>query len=240
MAEIEDIYYSTDYSNLNMMNAQSLDLYLASCGWQNCSPRHWFGPAIKRYSMIHVVRRGKGRMRLGGKLYEIHKDQAFYIPPRVEVWYQADDTDPWDYVWFAFEGLKEASCVENAGFSMKEPVRDICCTEEVCAYVHQMMDAHQLSFDNELRRNGLLFLCMSKLVEDYWTVTGLSTGHHFYPGEVYVKAAQEYISSHFHERIKINELADLIGVNRSYLTRNFKAIVGCSSISGLKRRKACS
>ena len=38
----------------------------------------------------------------------------------------------------------------------------------------------------------------------------------------------EYISHHYQEKVKINELADYIGVNRSYLTSSFKKAVGCS------------
>ena len=36
------------------------------------------------------------------------------------------------------------------------------------------------------------------------------------------------VSHHYQEKVKINELADYIGVNRSYLTSSFKKAVGCS------------
>lgn len=38
----------------------------------------------------------------------------------------------------------------------------------------------------------------------------------------------DYIAYHYREKIKINELADYIGVNRSYLTSSFKKAIGCS------------
>ena len=51
---------------------------------------------------------------------------------------------------------------------------------------------------------------------------------HTYPGTVYVKHAMEYIKHHYREKIKINELAEYIGINRSYLTNMFKKTIGCS------------
>ena len=38
----------------------------------------------------------------------------------------------------------------------------------------------------------------------------------------------DYIAYHYREKIKINELAGYIGVNRSYLTSSFKKSIGCS------------
>ena len=44
-----------------------------------------------------------------------------------------------------------------------------------------------------------------------------------------MKHAMDYIAYHYREKIKINELADYIGVNRSYLTSSFKKAIGCST-----------
>lgn len=38
----------------------------------------------------------------------------------------------------------------------------------------------------------------------------------------------EYIKHHYNESVKIGDLADFIGVNRSYLTSSFKKTTGCS------------
>lgn len=43
-----------------------------------------------------------------------------------------------------------------------------------------------------------------------------------------MKHAMDYIAHHYREKIKISELADYIGVNRSYLTSSFKKAIGCS------------
>lgn len=219
---------SAQYSYLNDLQSNSLDLFLAYCGWQACPPLHSYGPADKETCVIHVVKSGKGKLRLNDKVYDIHENQAFFIPAKTQIWYAADAQDPWDYVWIGIDGLKANECIESAGFSAKEPVRDITCVSVIYDYVNQMLEAHQLSYSNELKRNGLLLLCMAALGTDYTRAENTAFTSHYYPGEVYVKCAQDYITCHFHEKIKINALADHIGVNRSYLTKNFKQIVGCS------------
>ena len=91
-----------------------------------------------------------------------------------------------------------------------------------------MLEAHQLTYANELRRNAFLRLVLAELIADYQQMTrGANTVYH-YSGAVYAKHAMEYITNHYNERLKINELADYIGVNRSYLASNFKKTFGCS------------
>lgn len=228
MAYTAEYRASARYSYLNDLQSNSLDMHLAYCGWQACPPSHSFGPDIKTVCVIHVVKSGRGTLHLGDRTFPVHENQAFFIPAKEITYYEADADDPWDYVWVGIDGLKASEFIESAGFSLREPVRDITCGALIYEYVNQMLEARQLSYGNELKRNGLLMLCISALIEDYSSTESAASASHYYPGEVYVKCAQDYIACHFHERIKINELADLIGVNRSYLTKNFKAIVGCS------------
>lgn len=77
------------------------------------------------------------------------------------------------------------------------------------------------------RRNPIRHVECKEQLNQY--LDGILAAHqHSYPGVVYVRHAMEYISHHYQEKVKINELADYIGVNRSYLTSSFKKAVGCS------------
>ena len=71
-------------------------------------------------------------------------------------------------------------------------------------------------------------LFFATLMEDYKKIVPAIVNQHSYPGSVYVKHAMDYIAHHYREKIKISELADYIGVNRSYLTSSFKKAIGCS------------
>lgn len=118
--------------------------------------------------------------------------------------------------------------MQYAGFSRRNPIRHVECKEQLNQYLDGILAAHQLSYTDELKRNGYLMLFFAALIEDYKKTVPATAQQHSYPGVVYVRHAMEYISHHYQEKVKINELADYIGVNRSYLTSSFKKAVGCS------------
>ena len=93
--------------------------------------------------------------------------------------------------------------------------------------IEKILEEFQLSYKCELRRNAYLMLIFSYLVEEYMQeAPGLN--HYSYPGTVYARYAIDYINQHYNEKIKIADLATYIGINRSYLTSNFKKATGYS------------
>lgn len=221
---------SARYRVLEDLQKDSVDLCLTYCGLEYCNPSHRFGPNMRDAHVIHVIREGKGTLEINKKKYELGAGDVFYIPPKVEAWYESDKDDPWCYTWVGFVGMKAEECTSQAGFSLKNPVRKINCVDKVGQYIERMLEAYQLSYSNELKRNGLLHLVMSAFVEDYCqnnAALGVVAPHP-YPGAVYVKHAVEYMTYHYDEKLKINDLADFIGINRSYLTSSFKKHMGCS------------
>lgn len=216
------------YRSLEDLQKDSVELCLTYCGYEECDPGYRFGPNQRKSYVLHFVKSGKGILEIGKKKYNISAGEMFFIPVNQEAWYQADEKDPWTYMWIGFVGYKANECIMNAGFSIKNPVRKVECADEISQYINEMLDAHQLSFVDELKRNGLLMCLFSSLVSDFKKQSPGALLPLPYPGSVYVKHAVEYISQNYNKRIKINELADYIGVNRSYLTSSFKKTVGCS------------
>lgn len=221
---------SARFKCLEDLQKDSVDLCLTYCGWEHCYPSHRFGPNKREAYVLHIISEGKGILEMNRRKYELKKGDAFCIPPGIEAWYEADKEDPWCYMWIGFVGLKAEASINSAGFSMKNPVRTISCIQEANQYIEQMLESHQLSYGNELRRNGLLMLVISALIDDYHKNSsgGGNSIAYAYPGSVYVKHAAEYIAHHYNEKLRIHELAAFIGVNRSYLTSSFKKIKGCS------------
>lgn len=218
------------YKCLEDLQKDSVDLCVTYCGWEYCNPGYRFGPNKREAYVLHIIKRGKGKLEMNKRVYELQAGDAFFIPPGVEAWYEADREDPWCYMWVGFVGIKADECMSGAGFSQRSPVRKVHCVKEVGGYIDQMLEAHQLTYGDELKRNAMLFLCFSVLMDDYrqnFAGGGISANHP-YPGSVYVKHAMEYIKHHYNESVKIGDLADFIGVNRSYLTSSFKKTTGCS------------
>ena len=56
------------------------------------------------------------------------------------------------------------------------------CEKELNTYIDGILEAHQLSYTDELKRNGYLMLFFATLMEDYKkTVPGMAN-QHSYPG----------------------------------------------------------
>lgn len=221
---------SEKYECLEDLQKNSLDLYLTYCGWEHCAPSHRFGPNRRSFFLLHIVWQGTGTLEIDGKKYSLQKRDAFFIPPGAEAWYEADEKDPWCYMWFAFSGLMADKCAARAGFSLKNPVRRIECLQEMRSFIDQMLEARELSFADELKRKGLLMMALSALIQDYskTSAAGKIGEVHSEAVSVYVEHAMEYMMRHYSEPVKIGELADYIGINRSYLASSFRRIVGVS------------
>ncbi len=219
---------SARYRCLEDLQKESVELCLTYCGSEHCKPLHRFGPNKRSSYVLHIVKDGKGTLEISNKIYNLKKGDAFLIFPGTEAWYEADFNDPWVYTWVGFTGLKSDECTNKAGFYKDLPVRKVECIDQLVSYINEMLEAHQLTYENELKRSALLMLFFSSLIKDYKQNISNKNSTYTYPWTVYVKHAMDYLSSNYSQNIKINELADYIGVNRSYLTICFKKEFGCS------------
>ena len=197
---------SDSFKCLENLKKGAVDLCLTYCGWEKCDPGHRFGPNNRISHVLHIVESGSGVFEMDGHQYHLTGGEAFLIPSSVEAGYEADMDNPWTYRWVGFEGMTAEEVIHVSGFSRENPVRRIHCMENAAKYIDAMVQTNKLVFENELKRNGLLLLLFSDLITDN----------------------RDYIAANFDKRLKINELADRIGVNRSYLTSSFKKSLGCS------------
>lgn len=225
---------TSDAANLTkakyMKNLQkdSGELCLRYCGWECCDSGQHCDISGRSAYELHIVSEGKGIFEMNNKKYELSAQDAFFIPVDVKVSYTADLEHPWFHMWVGVSGYKSYECIENCGFSLKTPVHQVHNVENLKTCVDNMLETDPLLYADNLKRKGCLMLFFAELMEDYKNNASSSMPQYSYPGSVYVQYAKDYISCHYNERIKINELADYIGVNRSYLTSSFKKLVGCS------------
>lgn len=83
--------------NLFLTNRNLQDLNPLVAGEEYCAPGHSFGPAIRRYTLIHYVVSGRGSLYARGGKYPVEAGQAFLILPGEVTTYTADWEQPWHY-----------------------------------------------------------------------------------------------------------------------------------------------
>ena len=228
---------------LDDLRRESIDFALIYCGKEHCEPSYCYGPNRRENFVLHIITEGKGVLETAGKSYPLKENQGFILFPDTEAYYRADSIAPWTYIWVGFDGVKAYDTMASAGFSAQSPVQSFpgALVEGLEEKINKMLQASNLSLSNELRRNSLLMELMADLVENNELKSGIPDRE--YPQNIYVKHAMDYITHHLGERIRIKELADYIGVNRSYLTTSFKAVLGISPqefLVGLRMDRASS
>lgn len=207
---------------LEFANEQTGSLFVNCCGCSKTEPLHSFGPALKPHFLIHYVLSGKGRFSVQNKEYSLEAGTGFLIEPGELVFYQADEKEPWTYVWVGFSGSQAEEYVKKMGLSGKHPVFCSEHSEELYACVRNMIDHNTSGVANDLRRNGELAVFLSLIASD---VSVRETDDDD-KANAYVRKAVSFIQSNYCNPIKVTDVADFVCVNRSYLYTLFENSLG--------------
>lgn len=210
---LEDLEQDNKFSKTSSI---SLDY----CGIEQCEKGHKFGPFVRESYLIHIVYEGEGTYTIGEKNFHLEKGQAFLIYPGEETIYEADHENPWCYVWVGFQGYRSIEFVQKMGFSKEKPIISVKQLEDEKECILNMLKAKRLTTVDELLRTGELFKLFAFIMKD--NEETISPANHDYPSGTYVKYAMDYMQEHMKEKIKIDELADTIGISRSHLSGSFK------------------
>lgn len=217
---LEDLQLSNSYM---WGTAISLDY----CGREDCVKGWKFGPYVRESYVIHIVKKGRGTFSVAGQSYEIGAGQAFIIRPGEETTYRADDEDPWSYMWAGFHGYRAEDFIESMGYKKNSPVVRIEQMDVCVGCIENMLAASQITRINEVKRLSELMMLFATVMEDNASDAMLSDNTE-YPSKIYVRAAVDFITEKYMNKIKIDDIADFIGISRSHLTGSFKKEMGVS------------
>ena len=194
------------------------DICLLQYGEQECDSGYGYGPCIRNFYFIHYVYSGEGYLLLEGKRYEIKAGQYFLICPGQIAYYEASKENPWVYRWFEISGALCKRLMENAGFSKESPV----LTDKE----HRVHDAVLALTKSE---NSPFPILLAKLWDILHAMTeGYKDKARDLEKEDYVRKCENYIRMNLHKKLRVSQLAEYVGINRSYLSRLFKSEKGYS------------
>ncbi|UJF34795.1 AraC family transcriptional regulator [Paenibacillus hexagrammi] len=216
------------------------ELHLTQFGIESCIPRHFHGPAVRDYYLLHYILEGRGSFEVGGTTYTLGKGQGFLICPGVVTYYEADASHPWTYCWVGFNGTLAEWLLKQAGLTLSSPILHYNSDDRLYRYI-QMMDDSKKDFprSRESRLNGLLYLMLSELVESGPVEPNSPKSVR---SEVYVEKVLDLIEVNYAQKITMEDIAHAIGLNRSYLCSLFKQRMNTSIQDYLIRcriNKAC-
>lgn len=209
---------SLSYSSLTIKDQNFEDFYLLYCGHQECPSSYSFGPAVRPNYLIHYVIKGKGYYYVNDRKYTVEANQGFLIRPHELTFYQADEDDPWSYLWIGFDGKKVKTYLKYSG--MDESNYTFSCSEMdlLNSYVNQMLNHDTLSHYNELSLQGLLFLFFAALAKS----AEIPYEEDVEVDNLYISKAIEYIQKNYQNPLLVTDIANYVSLSRTYLTTIFQ------------------
>jgi AraC-like DNA-binding protein len=144
----------------------------------------------------------------------------FLIYPGQLTYYEADKHDPWFYRWLEFNGNFSEALLKSAGLSKASPVLSDIEEFPIGEALKSLVEKGEVSFE--------------AIMSNFWAfIAVLTAGNENKmqpdPAEEYVRKSENYINMNLYRKITINEIAEYVGINRSYLSRLFKQYKGIST-----------
>lgn len=220
-----------DYSNI--------ELNLYTCGVETCESGHSYGPALRSGYMIHYVLKGKGIFKVKGKTYHLEKDQGFLIEPNVLIYYEADKESPWEYIWVGFNGTKAKDYLNRTTLSTDNPIFSFPKTNDLLDSMSNIIIASKIGSNKNL-------IILSKLYEFLYILCENFPNHKLITADrskTYIEEALLFIQQNYANNISIQDVANHICIDRSYLHRLFKKFINNSPkeyLLSLRMEKATS
>lgn len=199
-------------------------------GWEACAPLHSFGPFVRNHYLFHYIINGQGMLYSHATNGEIHEynleaHQGFLICPGQINLYTADEKDPWKYVWVEFDGTRAEDCLLQAGLSQDHPIYQPRSIEEGAQLINRLLYFSENSSKSPLHLVGWLYLFLDELIE--FSSSRQNTEKRT-PQDFYINEAVVYIQQNCNRDLTVDEVADFCKLNRSYFSRKFKKIMGCT------------
>lgn len=193
------------------------DISTLFCGRQSCPSLYSFGPAVRECYLLHFCLDGCGDFYANERHYPIEKGQGFLICPNELTFYQADAQRPWTYAWIGLDGRQAKQYLKLAGISFEHPV--FCCpdTDLISSCIHDMIAHHTPDLSCEIYIQSVLLRVLSYLTE----ASGQTEKKEGNDYGIYVSRAISYIHNNYQNPLTVQEIADYLSLNRSYLTELF-------------------
>lgn len=176
--------------------------------------------------LFFLVTSGSGTLQFDGTLYELHAGSCVFIDCH-KAYSHCSSTDLWNLKWAHFYGPNMAAIykkyVERGG-------RPSFTTEHFSDYANLLDKLHETASSPDYIKDMKIFeqltSLLTLLMADSWTPYPIDIKNP--AGKRSLQDVKEYLDSHFHEKIMLDELATNFYINKYYLTRIFKEQFGIS------------
>ena len=229
---VVDSLHSEKYAFVHFMDSSN-GFTLVQFGYHATPPGYGYGPIIRDHFLLHFVRQGSGIVQANDVEYKVGAGSIFAIYPHQITYYESSREDPWEYYWIGFGGRLAPEIMSRIGFEkdrtiavrIRQPEAVFQCLESARALIAQqpMVDENLLA---------ILARCLDALhIVSHVRQDAISPENREVPGHLGRESTRTLLSiinSSLSQRISVQELADKLNMNRTYMSELFRRDVGKS------------
>ncbi len=213
------------YKLIYPLRRNNIFLSVYETGWEHKKANSTYGPSIRDYYIMHLVTKGKGKLIIDKKVYEVEEGDCFIVPPNIMTSYTADDVEPFSYYWIGFGGIDALELLTKAGFLSKDtyvihPVH----YDNILKRLINVTNVNSMDGTAEYVLIGELYLIFADMIK----VTAEKNNE-----ALYMEEAIRFVKDNYHRFITVSDVADHLGIDRTYLFRLFKKEINISPIDYL-------
>ncbi len=188
-------------------------------GTQVCKPGHAFGPATRTHWLLHFIRAGKGVFKRASNSYSLSAGQCFVIRPGEVTFYKADTSAPWEYVWIGFTANSIPKVLQE---------RDVLSIPSLAPLFAEIAENVE-RLNGEDGKDGIREAWLCGRITEILTRIELQYAR-FAETKLQseMRIVKNYIDTRLASELSVAALAAQFHMDRAYLSRCFKEVVGLS------------
>lgn len=187
------------------------DICPIEAGEEQCGAVQSYGPRTRDYYLLHYVTSGQGVYKTEKKTYKVGAGEIFVIFPDEITTYSSLPSDPWRYSWVGF----------TSQLDLSKALSSHVITAPECESVF-----HSIARYSDIGLGREMYVC-GKVFE----LLGLLSSQYNYDEDRdlrYVRLARNFIETRYYDKIKVEEIAKMLNLDRTYFSKIFQRHVGKS------------
>lgn len=196
------------------------DVSIDECGIQQFFPNQLYAYNTYQNFVIHLVESGSGIFEVNKEITTLHQNDGFIVRKGQKIKYYGQKDDPWKNYWVGISGRHLDSYINSTILKDRDTLtfspdsRAAAVIKEICLFAKQSDD----ELNNSIWYKFKVYELLYHLAQEF----GDSNYDLKLPQRSYAEVAHDYISSNYNKNLTVVDVADFIGISRSYLYRLFK------------------
>lgn len=199
------------------------------------APGARFGPVIRDLYVLECCTDGYGSVIVNGREFPVEPGCCFFLLPGDEVSYKTGTEQPRSDIWCAFDCLQAGRILAQAGITSQNPYAPRELFDEIMQQVEQLVRMKgEPDPGADLRRASHIYAVLGALLRFAPSAANKN---------LWVQKAVGIIETQYHKHISVKEIADAVGLDRSYFSTLFREQTGMTPhayLNTLRIKKACT